>query len=227
MFVASMVCLSTAFIMFLIEVRIATNTLRIGVHKHDDDAPRLPHHCWSCGCRRRVRHRPERPGKAADHGAGHGIRAARRLAPARPRQHSLYGSAGRAGHHRARAAFRAGARRQHQGSSSRKSSSTACRSCACRTTSSRNGAMPTRRAPPRARCASCRTKTSSPGARACPSSNYPTATAMRPRPAGSTVSPWASSANLPARRGSRIVMACSAWAVMTGPTPAAAPSSTW
>jgi hypothetical protein len=35
MFVASMVCLSTAFLLFLIEVRIATNTLRIGVHKHD------------------------------------------------------------------------------------------------------------------------------------------------------------------------------------------------
>jgi len=35
MFVASMVCLSTAFLMFLFEVRIATNTLRIGVQKHD------------------------------------------------------------------------------------------------------------------------------------------------------------------------------------------------
>ena len=35
MFVASMVCLSTAFLMFLVEVRIATNTLRIGVQKHD------------------------------------------------------------------------------------------------------------------------------------------------------------------------------------------------
>ena len=35
MFVGSTVCLSTAFIMFLIEVRIATNTLRIGVQKHD------------------------------------------------------------------------------------------------------------------------------------------------------------------------------------------------
>ena len=35
MFVASMVCLSTAFLMFLIEVRIATNTLRIGVQKLD------------------------------------------------------------------------------------------------------------------------------------------------------------------------------------------------
>lgn len=35
MFVASTLCLSTAFIMFLIEVRIATNTLRIGVQKHD------------------------------------------------------------------------------------------------------------------------------------------------------------------------------------------------
>jgi hypothetical protein len=35
MFVASMVCLSTAFLMFLIEVRIATNTLRIGVQKHE------------------------------------------------------------------------------------------------------------------------------------------------------------------------------------------------
>jgi hypothetical protein len=35
MFVASMICLSTAFLMFLIEVRIATNTLRIGVQKHD------------------------------------------------------------------------------------------------------------------------------------------------------------------------------------------------
>ena len=32
---ASMACLSTAFLMFLIEVRIATNTLRIGVQKHD------------------------------------------------------------------------------------------------------------------------------------------------------------------------------------------------
>jgi hypothetical protein len=34
MFVASMVCLSTAFLMFLIEVRIAINTLRIGEHKY-------------------------------------------------------------------------------------------------------------------------------------------------------------------------------------------------
>jgi biotin-(acetyl-CoA carboxylase) ligase len=33
MFVASMVCLSTAFLMFLIEVRIAINTLRIGEHR--------------------------------------------------------------------------------------------------------------------------------------------------------------------------------------------------
>jgi hypothetical protein len=33
MFVASMVCLSAAFLMFLIEVRIAINTLRIGEHK--------------------------------------------------------------------------------------------------------------------------------------------------------------------------------------------------
>ena len=35
MFVASLLCLSTAFLMFLIEVRIATNTLRIGVQKQD------------------------------------------------------------------------------------------------------------------------------------------------------------------------------------------------
>ena len=35
MFVSSTACLSTAFIMFLIEVRIATNTLRIGVQKLD------------------------------------------------------------------------------------------------------------------------------------------------------------------------------------------------
>ena len=35
MFVFSLLCLSTAFLMFLIEVRIATNTLRIGVQKHD------------------------------------------------------------------------------------------------------------------------------------------------------------------------------------------------
>ena len=35
MFVASLLCLSVAFLMFLIEVRIATNTLRIGVQKHD------------------------------------------------------------------------------------------------------------------------------------------------------------------------------------------------
>jgi hypothetical protein len=34
MFVASMVALSTSFIMFLIEVRIATQTLRIGQHRH-------------------------------------------------------------------------------------------------------------------------------------------------------------------------------------------------
>jgi hypothetical protein len=34
MFVASMVCLSTAFLMFLIEVRIAINTLRIGDYKY-------------------------------------------------------------------------------------------------------------------------------------------------------------------------------------------------
>lgn len=35
MFVASLLCLSVAFLMFLIEVRIATNTLRIGVQKKD------------------------------------------------------------------------------------------------------------------------------------------------------------------------------------------------
>ncbi len=35
MFVSSTLCLSSAFIMFLIEVRIATNTLRFGVHKYD------------------------------------------------------------------------------------------------------------------------------------------------------------------------------------------------
>ena len=35
MFVGSTACLSTAFIMFLIEVRIAINTLRIGVQKHE------------------------------------------------------------------------------------------------------------------------------------------------------------------------------------------------
>ncbi len=34
MFVASMVSLSVAFLLFLIEVRIATQSLRIGVHKH-------------------------------------------------------------------------------------------------------------------------------------------------------------------------------------------------
>jgi len=33
-FSAAMVCLSTAFLMFLIEVRIAVNTLRIGEHKY-------------------------------------------------------------------------------------------------------------------------------------------------------------------------------------------------
>lgn len=33
MFVGSMICLSTAFLMFLLEVRIATNSLRIGIHK--------------------------------------------------------------------------------------------------------------------------------------------------------------------------------------------------
>jgi ABC-type multidrug transport system fused ATPase/permease subunit len=33
MFVASMMCLSLAFLMFLVEVRIATNTLRIGEHR--------------------------------------------------------------------------------------------------------------------------------------------------------------------------------------------------
>ena len=35
MFVASMGCLSVAFLMFLIEVRIAIKSLRIGVHKND------------------------------------------------------------------------------------------------------------------------------------------------------------------------------------------------
>jgi hypothetical protein len=35
MFVSSMVCLATAFFMFLIEVRIATKSLRIGVQKLD------------------------------------------------------------------------------------------------------------------------------------------------------------------------------------------------
>ena len=39
------------------------------------------------------------------------------------------------------------------------------------------------------------------GASACRSSNYPTRMATRPRPAGSTASPWASSANLPDRCG--------------------------
>jgi hypothetical protein len=34
MFVSSMVCLSTAFLMFLLEVRIATNALRIGTHRN-------------------------------------------------------------------------------------------------------------------------------------------------------------------------------------------------
>ena len=35
MFVASMGCLSIAFLMFLLEVRIATNALRIGAHRND------------------------------------------------------------------------------------------------------------------------------------------------------------------------------------------------
>jgi len=35
MFVSSMLCLSTAFLMFLVEVRIATKSLRIGVSKHE------------------------------------------------------------------------------------------------------------------------------------------------------------------------------------------------
>jgi uncharacterized protein DUF2721 len=35
MFAVALLSLSVAFIMFLIEVRIATNTLRIGVQKHD------------------------------------------------------------------------------------------------------------------------------------------------------------------------------------------------
>jgi hypothetical protein len=35
MFVAAMLCLSAAFFMFLIEVRIATKSLRIGVQKYD------------------------------------------------------------------------------------------------------------------------------------------------------------------------------------------------
>ena len=34
MFVASLVCLCVAFLMFLIEVRIATNALRIGTHRN-------------------------------------------------------------------------------------------------------------------------------------------------------------------------------------------------
>lgn len=34
MFVGSMVCLCTAFLMFLLEVRIATNSLRIGTHRN-------------------------------------------------------------------------------------------------------------------------------------------------------------------------------------------------
>ena len=34
LFSAAMVCLSLAFLMFLIEVRISTNTLRIGEHRH-------------------------------------------------------------------------------------------------------------------------------------------------------------------------------------------------
>jgi uncharacterized YccA/Bax inhibitor family protein len=33
LFSLAMVCLSVAFLMFLIEVRIATNTLRIGEHR--------------------------------------------------------------------------------------------------------------------------------------------------------------------------------------------------
>ena len=34
MFVASMACLSVSFLLFLVEVRIATNSLRIGVHRN-------------------------------------------------------------------------------------------------------------------------------------------------------------------------------------------------
>jgi hypothetical protein len=34
LFSAAMICLSLAFLMFLIEVRIAVNTLRIGEHRH-------------------------------------------------------------------------------------------------------------------------------------------------------------------------------------------------
>ena len=34
MFVAAMACLSVSFLLFLLEVRIATNSLRIGVHKN-------------------------------------------------------------------------------------------------------------------------------------------------------------------------------------------------
>jgi hypothetical protein len=34
MFVASMVCLASAFLMFLLEVRVATNALRIGTHRN-------------------------------------------------------------------------------------------------------------------------------------------------------------------------------------------------
>ena len=60
-------------------------------------------------------------------------------------------------------------------------------------------------------------KPSSPGARACRSSNYRTRTATRPRPAGSTAFPWASSASRPVRRGSRIATACSASAATDWP----------
>jgi len=35
MFVASMVCLSISFLLFLVEVRIATKALRIGVHRNN------------------------------------------------------------------------------------------------------------------------------------------------------------------------------------------------
>ena len=34
LFSAAMICLSLAFLMFLIEVRVAVNTLRIGEHKY-------------------------------------------------------------------------------------------------------------------------------------------------------------------------------------------------
>ena len=201
MFVASMVCLSTAFLH--VPVRSAHRHQLAAHRRHQIELMRrvAPIAVVPVRRRRGLRHRPQRPRQAAHHGAGAGIRAAFGLAPPRSRQHAVSRSAGRTRDHRARAALRARARGEHQGAGARE----VLRRAAGRARAGQlRHAMGRRRqdAPDRSRArASCPTRPSSPGTSRCPSSNYRTPTATRPRPAGSTDSRSASSASPPARCG--------------------------